>query len=75
MKEETDQDELLFESTFSYQDSKNLGEMKTSYQEEEEEKTTAPAMSNKNSMSTAKSSSGPQGHHFSDIAAQFDFMN
>jgi len=58
VKEETDQDELLFEN-FSFQENKNLGEMKNSYREEEEEKMIAPAMSNKNSMSTAKSSSGP----------------
>ena len=31
--------------------------------------------SNKGSMSTAKSSSGPGGHNFRDIGANFDFMN
>lgn len=48
--------------------------MKSSYKEEflEEEKTLAFPISNKNSMSTAKSS---LGHHFSDIAASLDFNN
>ena len=44
----------------------------------EEEKKMAPApISNKGSMSTAKSSSGPGGLNFGDLAAsaQFDFMN
>ena len=72
---EEDQDELLFESTFSYQDKKAGEALQSSYNEAEEEKVCQPPVSNKNSMSTAQSSSGAQAHHFSDIAAQFDFFN
>ena len=82
-EQEEDQDDLLFESNFSYQERKGgvcLG-TKNSYNnlielaEKEEKKVTQTVNSNKGSMSTTKSSSGPGGLVFGDIAAQFDFMN
>jgi hypothetical protein len=70
------QDELMIENNFEAP----KGSYTSLFEDddkEEEKKTlcTVPTPSNKGSMSTAKSSSGPGGHHFGELAAQFDFMN